>query len=56
MPIGRATIQVRTTAASETTIVSQSRSPMTSVTGRCHSIAIPMSPRTIRRIQRTYWT
>ena len=56
MPIGRATIQVSSTAAIETTIVSQRRSPMTSVTGRCHSIAIPRSPRAIRRIQRAYWT
>ena len=42
-------------AATDTTIVSHSRSPMTSETGRCHSSAMPKLPRRTIRIQRRYW-
>ena len=38
-------------AATETTIVSHSRSPITSETGRRHSIAMPKLPRTTSVIQ-----
>jgi len=54
--MGRASTQVRMMAAIETAIVSQSRSPMTSDTGRPHSSAMPKLPRTTRFIQRRYWT
>ena len=42
--MGRASTQVSTIAATETTIVSQRRSPITSETGRPHSSAIPNLP------------
>ncbi len=53
--MGRASAQVRMIAATETTMVSQRRSPMTSETGRPHSSAIPNLPCTTKRIQRRYW-
>ena len=56
MPIGSASAQVRITAAIETTIVRASRSPMTSVTGRPHSIAMPKLPRMARVTHLKYWT
>ena len=56
MPIGSASPQVTISAANEISIVSQSRSPMTSVTGRFHSIDTPKSPTTTRAIHFRYWT
>ena len=56
MPIGNAIVQVRNSAANDTTIVSQSRSPMTSVTGLRHIIDTPKSPRTTRVIHKKYCT
>ena len=56
MPIGRASAQVRMTDAMATTIVRARRSPITSVTGRPHSIAIPKLPRIARFIHFRYWT
>ncbi len=56
MPIGSARSHVRRIAATETTIVSQSRSPITSETGRLHSSAMPNRPCTTCFIQRRYWT
>ncbi len=43
-------------AATETTMVSHKRSPMTSDTGRPYSSAIPKLPRSTMVIQRRYWT
>jgi hypothetical protein len=43
-------------AATETTIVSQRRSPITSDTGRLHSSAWPNLPCITCFIQRRYWT
>ena len=54
--MGSASPHVRRMAATDTTMVSQSRSPITSETGRCHSSAIPKFPRTTSFIQRRYWT
>ena len=56
MPIGSASTQVRISAANDTTIVSHSRSPITSVTGRRHSIDMPKLPSTISFIHLQYWT
>ena len=42
--MGRASAQVKMTAASDTTIVSIRRSPITSFTGRFHSMAMPKLP------------
>ena len=42
-------------AATETTMVSHSRSPMTSETGRLHSSAMPKRPCSTCLIQRRYW-
>jgi len=47
MPIGSASTQVRNSAETETTTVSHRRSPITSVTGRRHSIDMPKLPCTI---------
>ena len=44
MPIGSAITQVSSSAAKDTAMVSHSRSPITSVTGRCHIIETPKSP------------
>ena len=44
MPIGSAIIQVSSSAAKDTAMVSHSRSPITSVTGRFHIIETPKSP------------
>ena len=49
MPIGSAIPQVTMIAPSETEMVSHSRSPITSVTGRPHSNDMPKSPRAITR-------
>ena len=43
-------------AATETTMVSQRRSPITSDTGRLHSSAMPNRPCRTIFIQRRYWT
>jgi len=43
------------TAKIDTTIVIARRSPITSVTGRPHSIAIPKFPRIARLIHFRYW-
>ena len=56
MPIGKAMPQVRMIAAIEITMVSHSRSPITSVTGRFHSRDTPKSPRTTRLIHFQYCT
>ncbi len=56
MPIGSASTHVSMMAATETTIVSHSRSPITSETGRLHSSAMPNCPCTTCLIQRKYWT
>ena len=45
--MGRASTQVRNRAASETTTVSHRRSPITSVTGRFHSMDMPKLPSAI---------
>ena len=42
--MGKARAQVKMMAASEITMVKVRRSPMTSETGRPHSIAIPKFP------------
>ena len=55
MPIGKAMVQVRNSAENDTAIVSQSRSPMTSVTGRRHIMDTPKSPTTTRLIHMPYW-
>ena len=44
MPIGSASTQVTTMAAIDSSIVSHSRSPITSVTGRPYSKERPKSP------------
>ena len=54
--MGRATAQVKMIAATETTTVSVRRSPMTSATGRPHSMAMPKLPCSIRPIHFMYWT
>jgi hypothetical protein len=56
MPIGRARTHVRISDATATTTVSHSRSPITSVTGRRHSIDIPKLPTTTSFIHFRYWT
>jgi hypothetical protein len=56
MPMGRPSTQVRISAATETITVSHRRSPITSVTGRRHSIDIPKLPCTTRRIHFRYCT
>ena len=56
MPIGSARTQVSSSAATDTTMVSHRRSPITSVTGRLHSIDMPKLPRTISFIHFKYWT
>ena len=56
MPIGKANAQVKMIAATEMTMVSVRRSPMTSETGRPHSIAIPKLPWSIRPVHFRYWT
>ena len=48
--------QVRMMAAMEMTMVSQSRSPITSSTGRPHSIDMPKSPCSTRPIHLPYCT
>src|SRR5215510_2191010 len=47
MPIGSASAHVRSSAETATTTVSHSRSPITSVTGRRHSIEKPKLPSAI---------
>ena len=54
--MGSASTHVRISAATETTMVSHRRSPITSVTGRRHSIDMPKLPTTISRIHFRYWT
>jgi hypothetical protein len=49
-------VQVRNKAENDTAMVSQSRSPITSVTGRRHIIETPKSPRTTRPIHSAYCT
>ena len=56
MPIGSARAHVRISAATETTIVSHRRSPITSVTGLRHSIDMPKLPRAIKAIHLAYCT
>ena len=56
MPIGSAMIQVSSNAAKDTAMVSHSRSPITSVTGRRHIIDTPKSPLITSPIQSPYWT
>ncbi len=56
MPIGSAITQVSSKAAKDTAMVSHSRSPMTSVTGRRHIIDTPKSPLITRPIQSPYCT
>ena len=56
MPIGKAMAQVKMIAATEITTVSSSRSPMTSETGRPHSIAMPKLPCSISAIHFMYCT
>jgi hypothetical protein len=48
--MGSASTQVRIRAATETTTVSHRRSPITSVTGRRHSIDMPKLPWAISAI------
>jgi hypothetical protein len=50
MPIGSARPQVTISAANEISRVSHRRSPITSVTGRFHSIDTPKSPTRMRTI------
>ena len=52
--MGNAMPQVNMIAATEMTIVSVRRSPMTSETGRPHSIAIPKLPCRMRPIHLAY--
>ncbi len=54
--MGRASTQVRSSAATETTTVSHRRSPITSVTGRRHSIDMPKLPWTTSFIHLRYCT
>ncbi len=54
--MGRASTHVRMSAATETTTVSARRSPITSVTGRRHSIDMPKLPCTISFIHFQYCT
>jgi len=54
--MGSASTQVRSSAATETTTVSHSRSPITSVTGRRHSMEKPKSPWTTSSIHLRYCT
>ena len=54
--MGRASTQVRRRAATETTTVSHRRSPITSVTGRLHSMDMPKLPCAISLIHLKYWT
>ena len=54
--MGRASTHVRISAATETITVSHRRSPITSVTGRRHSMDMPKLPWTISRIHLKYCT
>jgi hypothetical protein len=54
--MGKARTQVSISAATETTTVSHKRSPITSVTGRRHSIDMPKLPRTTCFIHLRYCT
>ena len=56
MPIGSASTHVRISADTATTTVSHSRSPITSVTGRRHSIDMPKLPSAISFIHFQYCT
>ena len=56
MPMGSASAQVKMIAATEMTMVSVRRSPMTSDTGRPHSIAMPKLPWSMSPIHFAYWT
>ena len=53
--MGKATAQVNRIAATEMTMVKESRSPMTSETGRPHSIAMPKFPWSMRPIHFAYF-
>ena len=52
--MGNASAQVNMIAATEITMVKVRRSPMTSETGRPHSIAIPKFPCSMRPIHFAY--
>ena len=54
--MGRASTQVRIRAATDTITVSHRRSPITSVTGRRHSMDMPKLPRAMSFIHFQYWT
>ena len=56
MPIGSARPQVTTMAPSDSSIVSHSRSPITSVTGRPYSNERPKSPLATMAIHFQYCT